>query len=119
MKKHLSVYVFTLLLKNYVNMKYFFGEKSKNRDKLIESGTPGQHTKNRDSSNVWYFLYTYICIINDTLKLHNCKAMFYKEVNLVYLIYQTLQKPKACNEVKHHVAILQVFDYFLSIITVC
>ena len=25
-----------------------FGEKSKNRDKLIQSGTPGQHTKNRD-----------------------------------------------------------------------
>ena len=26
----------------------FFGEKPKNRDKLIQSGTPGQHTKNRD-----------------------------------------------------------------------
>ena len=23
-----------------------FGEKSKNQDKLIQSGTPGQHTKN-------------------------------------------------------------------------
>ena len=27
----------------------FFGEKSKNWDKLIQSGTLGQHTKNRDS----------------------------------------------------------------------
>ena len=26
----------------------FFGEKSKNRDKLIQSGTPGQRTKNLD-----------------------------------------------------------------------
>ena len=25
-----------------------FGEKSKNRDKMIQSGTPGQHTKNRE-----------------------------------------------------------------------
>ena len=29
-------------------MKIFFGEKSKNQDKLIQSGTPGQQTKNRD-----------------------------------------------------------------------
>ena len=28
----------------------FFGEKSKNRDKLIQSGTSGQPTKNRDYS---------------------------------------------------------------------
>ena len=28
----------------------FFAKKSKNRDKLIQSGTPGQHTKNRDCS---------------------------------------------------------------------
>ena len=28
----------------------FFGEKSKNRDKLIQSATPGQQTKNRDCS---------------------------------------------------------------------
>ena len=26
----------------------FFGEKSKSRDKLIRSGTSGQHAKNRD-----------------------------------------------------------------------
>ena len=26
----------------------FFGEKSKTRGKLIQSGTPGQHNKNRD-----------------------------------------------------------------------
>ena len=26
----------------------FFGGKCKNRDKLIQSGTPGQHTKNRE-----------------------------------------------------------------------
>ena len=26
----------------------FFGGKFKNRDKLFQSGTPGQHTKNRD-----------------------------------------------------------------------
>ena len=37
-----------------------FGEKSKSRDKLLQFGTPGQHTKNlglsrknRDSWNVW------------------------------------------------------------------
>ena len=30
----------------------FFGEKSQNRDKLIQFGTPGQPTKNRDSWNV-------------------------------------------------------------------
>ena len=30
------VYVFTLLMENYVNMN-FFGEKSKNQDKLIQS----------------------------------------------------------------------------------
>ena len=40
--------IFTLLIKNYVNMKKFFAEKSKNRDKLIQSGTPGQHAKNQD-----------------------------------------------------------------------
>ena len=28
--------------------KNFFVEKSKNRDRLIQSGTPGEHTKNRD-----------------------------------------------------------------------
>ena len=44
----------------------FFGEKSKNRDNLIQSGTPRQHTKNRDcpgkTSTVGMFvaLYEYI-----------------------------------------------------------
>ena len=33
-------------MKNYVNMNFFFGEKSKNRDRLIELVTPRQHTKN-------------------------------------------------------------------------
>ena len=28
--------------------KNFFVEKSKNWDRLIQSGTPGEHTKNRD-----------------------------------------------------------------------
>ena len=46
MKKHLFVQVFTLLMKNYVNK--FLGEKFKNRNKLIQSETPGQHKKNRD-----------------------------------------------------------------------
>ena len=32
-----------------------FGEKSKNRDKLIQSVPLGQHTKNRDSWNICYF----------------------------------------------------------------
>ena len=30
------------------NNEKTFGKKSKNWDKLIQSGTPGQHTKNRD-----------------------------------------------------------------------
>ena len=50
MKKHLFVQVFTLLMKNYVNK--FLDEKFKNRNKLIQSGTPGQHNKNRDNWNV-------------------------------------------------------------------
>ena len=29
--------------------KKFFVEKSKNWDRLIQYGTPGEHTKNRDS----------------------------------------------------------------------
>ena len=29
----------------------FFGEKPKNRDNLIQSGTPRQYTKNRDCPN--------------------------------------------------------------------
>ena len=28
--------------------EHFFGKKYKNRDKLIQSGMSGQHTKNRD-----------------------------------------------------------------------
>ena len=36
-----------LLVKNQVNAK-FFGEKSKNWDKMIKSKTPRQHTKNWD-----------------------------------------------------------------------
>ena len=31
----------------------FFVRNLKKRDKLIQSVTPGQHTKNRDSWNVW------------------------------------------------------------------
>ena len=33
-----------------------FDEKSRNWDKLIQFGTPGQHTKNRDSKNVCHCL---------------------------------------------------------------
>ena len=33
--------------------KTLFGEKSENRDKLIQYGTPGQPTKYRDSWNVY------------------------------------------------------------------
>ena len=41
--------VFTLLMKNYVNMKKFLVKNLKTRwDKLIQSQTPGQHTKNQD-----------------------------------------------------------------------
>ena len=40
-----------MLMKNYINMNFFI-DKSKNRDKLIQSGKPRQHTKNRGSSNV-------------------------------------------------------------------
>ena len=39
------MYGFTLLMKTYVNMNIFFGEKYENRDKSIQSGTLGQHTK--------------------------------------------------------------------------
>ena len=38
---------YTAKVKLHVNMKNFLGEKFKNWDKLIQSGTPGQHTKNR------------------------------------------------------------------------
>ena len=62
--------VFTLLMKNYVNMKSF-GEKSENQDKLIQSGTPGRHTKNRDSWNVCPYQYSLINIPYKTLLLTN------------------------------------------------
>ena len=38
-------------MKNYVNMNFYFGGKSKNWDKLIQSGIPGQHTKNQECSS--------------------------------------------------------------------
>ena len=37
----LQMYGFTLLMKNDVHMKTFFGEKYKNQGKLNQSGTPG------------------------------------------------------------------------------
>ena len=43
-KKHLYFYTADKKLCQY---EKFFGEKAKNQDKLIKSGTPGQHTKNR------------------------------------------------------------------------
>ena len=43
----LLCFTITLLLYN-LNI-IFFGEKSKNQDKLIQYGTSGPHTKNRDS----------------------------------------------------------------------
>ena len=42
----------------------FLGEKSKNRAKLIQSGTPGQHTKNRDCPGKTRQLE---CLLKDTL----------------------------------------------------
>ena len=48
MKKHfiyVSIYNTDEKLCKY---EIFFGEKYKNRDKLIQSGTSGQHTKNQD-----------------------------------------------------------------------
>ena len=36
--------------------KKVFGKKSKNRDKYIQSGTLGQHTKIQDCWNVWLFI---------------------------------------------------------------
>ena len=32
----------------FCKYEHFFGEKYKNWDKLIQSGAPGRHTKNRD-----------------------------------------------------------------------
>ena len=47
MKKYLFVYVFTLSMKNYVNVKNFLLRNLKTGT-VIQSGTPGEHTKNRD-----------------------------------------------------------------------
>ena len=49
MKKYLFVYVFTPSMKNYVNVKIFLLRNLKTgTDRLIQSGTPEEHTKNLD-----------------------------------------------------------------------
>ena len=42
---YVSFYTVDEKLRDY---EKFFGEKSKNRDKLNKSGRPGQHTKNQN-----------------------------------------------------------------------
>ena len=47
-EKHLFVLSFYNADEKFCEYQNFFVKKSKNRDKLIQSGIPGQHTKNRD-----------------------------------------------------------------------
>ena len=66
----------------------FFGEKSKNRDKLIQSGTPEQHTKNRHypgkTGTVGMFVDIKLSIVNQQLLTTACSlSMLTCKINAV------------------------------------
>ena len=69
----ISFYIADEKLRGYEN---FFGEKSKNRDNLIQPGTPRQHTKNRDCPGKTWTVGIFVALIWVYKILENVLAKF-------------------------------------------